>query len=383
MELLKEGMKLDVRNRKNEWLNAQIKKCKAANQSFSCQEDIDKLHHLQIEEECVKYQGILIHYDDESDSDDEWVFSTQLLNLMCHCDSLCHEDICRHKLSQYNTQSIFYLLSLSNYQNDLTNPQCQEIMSYKNFAVGTHLDVRDKWGEWYVAQIKNYSPTSNGVQGIFVHYDGWKEKWDEWIFDSNLSNLVCDCVSVCVKGQLHRMAMMGTQTIWSRNNDVKGKPNIDGFVGLTNCLKYPHPNSSFINCIIQCLSQTQVFKQYFINDEFERDLRRKNNRNNPFNHTLPSLYDGKIINGFVKLIEKIWSNKYEIIAPTKFYELLLSKADINFKKIRDAHPFLLWFLQVLHEELNYATKKISISGQDFFRENQSKIIDLFYGMFVE
>ena len=46
----------------------------------------------------------------------------------------------------------------------------------RKFEVGMWLDVRDTIDQWLEAQITNMREDS-----IFVHYNGWGARWDEWV----------------------------------------------------------------------------------------------------------------------------------------------------------------------------------------------------------
>eukprot|EP01083_Nonionella_stella_P140813 432632_1 len=54
----------------------------------------------------------------------------------------------------------------------LTLPEAARLSS------GDFLDVRDKCGKWLPAQVKMVSIDK---RRLFIHYENWDEKWDEWI----------------------------------------------------------------------------------------------------------------------------------------------------------------------------------------------------------
>eukprot|EP01084_Bolivina_argentea_P244420 409448_1 len=99
---------------------------------------------------------------------------------------------------------------------------------------GVKIDARDTWGKWYTAQILHYKAAYDSIspelqvklsdeqvrnivklqklQGIFVHYLGWENRWDEWIFIDK--NSICTCISKCTKDKSqHRVAVLATQSI--------------------------------------------------------------------------------------------------------------------------------------------------------------------------
>jgi hypothetical protein len=45
------------------------------------------------------------------------------------------------------------------------------------FEVGDRLDCADKQRKWYASTVREV-----GENDIFVHFEGWAEKWNEWIW---------------------------------------------------------------------------------------------------------------------------------------------------------------------------------------------------------
>ena len=48
----------------------------------------------------------------------------------------------------------------------------------RNFSKGQWVDVKDTVDQWLEAQVLEVNPTNSQV---FVHYNGWPNRWDEWI----------------------------------------------------------------------------------------------------------------------------------------------------------------------------------------------------------
>eukprot|EP00466_Bigelowiella_natans_P009329 jgi/Bigna1/137334/aug1.38_g12042 len=65
------------------------------------------------------------------------------------------------------------LVVLTRTELELKNTQ-QPTMPY---AVGDVVDVRDKYGKWYEADILKL----HANRRMFVHYHGWNSRWDEWV----------------------------------------------------------------------------------------------------------------------------------------------------------------------------------------------------------
>lgn len=70
----------------------------------------------------------------------------------------------------------------------------------KDLEVGDLLDVKDTVNKWLKARIKK-----NGDDDYYIHYEGWPNRWDEWISKSS-----------------PRLALLGTHTGQSRTNTPFG-----------------------------------------------------------------------------------------------------------------------------------------------------------------
>lgn len=47
----------------------------------------------------------------------------------------------------------------------------------KSLRVGSKVDALDTGNEWFTAEIKE----KKGAMQVLVHFDGWEDKWDEWL----------------------------------------------------------------------------------------------------------------------------------------------------------------------------------------------------------
>jgi len=57
-------------------------------------------------------------------------------------------------------------------------------MLSRQFFIGQWVDVQDTVDQWLEAQVIGTRNTTEGPQ-IYVHYNGWPDRWDEWIDNSS------------------------------------------------------------------------------------------------------------------------------------------------------------------------------------------------------
>ncbi|KAH9513173.1 Ubiquitin carboxyl-terminal hydrolase 31 [Bulinus truncatus] len=126
-----------------------------------------------------------------------------------------------------------------------------------------------------------------------------------------------------------------------------------GTIGIIN-----HKSSCFMNAVLQCLSNTDSFTEYFVKDFFKNDLKNsKNGKKGVFqtNH-------GEVTEQLAKLLKSLWTGKYsdEI---SKEFKSVVGKVNAQYKgdHQHDAQEFLLWLLDRIHEDVSVYTKKKSKS----------------------
>ena len=147
-------------------------------------------------------------------------------------------------------------------------------------------------------------------------------------------------------------------------------------------------NSCFMNSVLQCLSNTQVVRDYFVNGRHLADI----NRDNPLG------FKGELAKAFSFLIRKLWSGEYEYFAPKKLRSVIASKSS-NFgdNEQHDSHEFMSYLLDGLHEDLNRIRNKPQTSSVEsdgrpdtevaeeawrvYKMRNDSYFVDLFQGLF--
>ncbi|CAF4465334.1 unnamed protein product, partial [Rotaria sp. Silwood2] len=147
-------------------------------------------------------------------------------------------------------------------------------------------------------------------------------------------------------------------------------------------------NSCYMNSIIQSLSFNFILTNYFLKGDFIKDINTKNKFGS----------GGLVVKEWFKLIYLLWCQQYSYIAPQPFKYVVgtLQNAYLGTQQ-QDAHEFLVFLLDSLHEDLNQATRPrveelksenykndrqlAEASKQAFLSHNRSIIIDLFYGLF--
>lgn len=146
-------------------------------------------------------------------------------------------------------------------------------------------------------------------------------------------------------------------------------------------------NTCFMNSALQCIVNTQPLLDYFLIGLFESDVNL--NKANPYKSA------GLFSNAFACLAVASWRQDGTSLVPRYLLELVLKYAP-NFHHgfQHDAHEFLSFVLDILHEELNRADKSLQTpsigfkkscenraarSWRRYLRYNSSIIVDLFQG----
>ena len=145
-------------------------------------------------------------------------------------------------------------------------------------------------------------------------------------------------------------------------------------------------NTCWLNSSIQCLLKTQPMNKLFLQKNINRHLNNK---------TILS-------REWVRLINGVYEENC-IITPLSFFKSVIISANknnymFNFNRQNDVQEFLVFFIDSLHEELKHKVN-ISITGKivneldkmafdamkqwkNYFKNQYSNIIDIFYGQTV-
>ena len=169
-------------------------------------------------------------------------------------------------------------------------------------------------------------------------------------------------------------------------NYLKSTSN-HGLTGLKNL-----GQSSYLNSIIQCLSNTPELMYYYVSGMYKKDIKISEVKKKGF---IP----GKLSNEFSNLLGKMWIDNKKVANPQEVkYSICDLNPMFNNNNQQDSSELLIYLLNLLHEEINRDKSKgnnlfyeppkkedeeeINASQRfwNLFRNtNNSIIIDLFYG----
>lgn len=160
-----------------------------------------------------------------------------------------------------------------------------------------------------------------------------------------------------------------------------------GLTGLKNL-----GNSSYLNSIIQCLSNTPELMYYYVSGLYKKDIKVAEGKKKGY-------VSGKLSNEFANLLGKMWIDNKKIVSPQDLkYSICDLNNAFNNNNQHDSSELLMSLLNMLHEEVNRDKSKGSTSFYEppkkenesdisasqrfwnlFKKKNNSIIVDLFYG----
>ncbi|GAA5928675.1 ubiquitin carboxyl-terminal hydrolase [Sporobolomyces koalae] len=143
------------------------------------------------------------------------------------------------------------------------------------------------------------------------------------------------------------------------SNTAKHRPKIErfayhrryGVAGLSN-----FGNSCYLSAVIQALAATIPLSEFLSSGEFRRELKRD------FDGT-----GGQIAEALSVLLQAMSNGRHRVITARRFRDIISSSSPFDNFDQQDAHEFLLYLLDSLHEELNLVD--VPPSGQEQFSED--------------
>ncbi|XP_048869453.1 ubiquitin carboxyl-terminal hydrolase 31-like isoform X1 [Brienomyrus brachyistius] len=124
---------------------------------------------------------------------------------------------------------------------------------------------------------------------------------------------------------------------------------VPGVSGLKN-----HGNTCFMNAILQCLSNTELFAEYLALEQYRgEDKDDKSKANGVFLPRKTSQGKGEVTEQLSGLVRALWTFEYTPQHSREFKNVV-SKSATQFRgnSQHDAQEFLLWLLDRVHEDLN-------------------------------
>lgn len=250
-------------------------------------------------------------------------------------------------------------------------PRADYIKDWTEFEMGDLVDAKDTVNKWLSGKVVGVKPGA-----IRVHYNGWADTWDEWI-DKTSDRLAAPGTKAEAVGKSDRSSGWNS---WSSSSD-EGAPPVSGAVGLRNL-----GNTCFMNSILQCMSHTPLFTDYFLDDDYISHI----NRDNPLGQK------GRIADEYGAFTKEVWSDKFTCVAPRKFKDVIGEFAPrFSGYAQQDSSELLSFLLDGLHEDLNAVRKKpftqaveskgradSVVAGEawdNHLKRNRSVIVDIFQG----
>ncbi|KAJ2806692.1 hypothetical protein H4R20_001592 [Coemansia guatemalensis] len=147
-------------------------------------------------------------------------------------------------------------------------------------------------------------------------------------------------------------------------------------------------NTCFMNSALQCLGHFGDFTQYFVSNVYTTELNREN----------PLGMKGAVAAAYGRLVKAMWDIGCGAYAPRAFKQTVAQWApQFRGYNQQDAHEFLAFFLDGMHEDLNRIVHKPYIEVPDadgrpdgevadeqwdiYKRRNDSVVVDLFQGQY--
>lgn len=120
-------------------------------------------------------------------------------------------------------------------------------------------------------------------------------------------------------------------------------------------------NTCFMNCALQCLAHSPIFREYFLSQRHFNDMNKKNALGTR----------GKVANAYARLVESMWKQRDVGYYSPGIFRDEFTKLRRQFQESRqhDAHEFMVSLLDSLHEDLNHGRLAFETKKARKFRDS--------------
>lgn len=168
-------------------------------------------------------------------------------------------------------------------------------------------------------------------------------------------------------------------------NPYEEEPDVcvvdQGFSGLRNI-----GNTCFINAVLQMIVNNIELREFFLGGHYEMEI----NESNPLGS------GGRLAVAFADFMQQMWSGRHKSVVPSQIKNIVAEKASQFANHAQhDAHEFLSFLLDGLHEDVNRVKKKpltgtvesqgrhdLDVSNEawrNHLLRNDSIFVDLYHG----
>jgi ubiquitin C-terminal hydrolase len=221
--------------------------------------------------------------------------------------------------------------------------------NFRDFEVGDHVDALDTSNKWYESEVVE---VKKDQRKVMIHFINWPSRWDEWMdFDSDRIDMQGTHTDGPYQARISgRSGRSGGYSMMGYGGNDSGQPAQSGAVGLRNL-----GNTCFMNSTIQCLSNTPVLTEFFVDNHYAKDVNRRN----------PLGWKGRVAEEYAQLLKSLWSGKYRVVAPSGLKHILGQVAPrFSGYQQHDSSELLSFLLDGLHEDLNRIEDKPPTNGVD-------------------